>query len=70
VRLSCLALVFAGLYLEQMEVSLNSLILVGLSFKVLPDFKRVNSRSRHKVQPACLKFSISYISQSTPFLTS
>ena len=65
VRLRSLALIFAGKYLEQMEVSVNFLILLGISCQALPDIKRVKSRPCHRVQPDCLKFSNSYLSEST-----
>ena len=58
-RLCWLVLVVAGLYLEQMEVSVKSLILLRLCWQVLPFFERVKSRPSLSFQPACLKFSIS-----------
>ena len=68
-KLRGLVLNFAGLYLERMEVSVNFLIIPGLSFKDLPCFNRTSTGPHHKVQPAFLQLSISYLLQSTPFLT-
>ena len=50
-------LVVAGLYLEKMEVSINFLILPGLSSQALPDFRSKKSRPRDSVQPAYLQLS-------------
>ena len=69
VKLRCLELIFAGLYQKQMEVSVNSFIRIGLYGQALPDFERVKSRPCHSVHPDYLQFSISYLLQSTPFLT-
>ena len=69
VKLCCLALIFVGLYQKQMEVSFNSLIRIGLYGQALPDLQSIKSRPFHSVHPAYLQFSISYLLQSTPFLT-
>ena len=69
VKLCSLVLILAGKCLEQMEVSVNSLILLGLSYEALPGYKKVKSRPFQTAQPGLLQFSISYFSQSTPFLT-